>query len=266
MADWRLRRATFFLGIACAVATAGCGDDKGSAGPGGTTGGAGDGTSVDGSSAASGGATDTGGMGSTIDGSTVPLTSTKRAERPTATRPRTPTTRTMPISAIRAASTSPIQDAQVLCVCHHITAKFRGIACTAMLKDENRFGVRNYYDAIIDGGPPTKFVALPSQTEYPVASNLSNGEHTDHARQTNRGCHRLHPVLGFQNCWRNLAPPAAPTHRIEILGDSITCGSGDEAANNSAQCMEDGWGQPYQSSYLSYGAGAWRDCSAPNTT
>ena len=57
---------------------------------------------------ASGGSTNTSGMGSTSDGSTVPSTSTKRAERPTATRPRTPTTRTIRIFDTRAASTSPI--------------------------------------------------------------------------------------------------------------------------------------------------------------
>jgi len=252
MAIWRLRQATLWLGVACAFSTPGCGDDKGSAVPGATAGGAGDQTSADGATNASGGSSDTTGTGSMTDGSTALADVNQEATNGDTTAH----TYGADDAHIRYSGRIDFSDPKMpkfSASATTITAKFRGVACTAMLKDENRYGVRNYFDAIVDGGPPTKFAALASQTEYPVASNLSNGEHTITLVKRTEAAIGFAQFLGFKFAGEILAPPAAPTRRIEILGDSITCGSGDEAANNSAQCLEDGWGQPYQSSYLSYG-------------
>jgi lysophospholipase L1-like esterase len=250
MAVWPLRQATLFLGALCAVLTSGCGDKGTSSGatthPGTTTGAGGDGAAADGSTTTIGSG---GGAGSTNPGAVNPEGG--------------------PSTGDTTAHTYDADDAHILysgridftdpkmpkfsATATTITAKWRGVAVTAMLKDENRFGVRNYFDVIIDGGPATKVTALATQTEYPVASNLSNGEHTVTLVKRTEAAIGFTQFLGFKFAGEILAPPAQPSHRIEILGDSITCGSGDEAANNSAQCTEDGWGQPYQNSYLSYG-------------
>jgi len=50
-----------------------------------------------------------------------------------------------------------------------------------------------------------------------------------------------------------MSTPSNPARRMEFIGDSISCGSGNEAANESEQCQEDGWGQPYQNARLAFG-------------
>ncbi|MCY0993438.1 SGNH/GDSL hydrolase family protein [Nannocystis sp. ILAH1] len=55
---------------------------------------------------------------------------------------------------------------------------------------------------------------------------------------------------------------------MAFIGDSITVGSGNEAANNSPECSADsygnpgGWGQPYHNNWRSYGAVAARSLDA----
>src|SRR6476646_2902695 len=61
-----------------------------------------------------------------------------------------------------------------------ITARFRGVGVTALIKDEHRYGKwRNYYDAVIDGVVVSKIRIDDdvSMTTYPIASNLPAGEH-----------------------------------------------------------------------------------------
>ena len=62
----------------------------------------------------------------------------------------------------------------------YVTARFKGVGVTALIKDEHRYGMwRNYYDAVIDGAIVSKIkinddVAMYS---YPIVSDLPYGEH-----------------------------------------------------------------------------------------
>jgi lysophospholipase L1-like esterase len=136
-----------------------------------------------------------------------------------------------------------------------LKAKFVGTGATLKILDENRYGnYKNYFDIMVDDAPAVKLTALKTQTDYVVAQDLPNGEHTlTVAKRTEAGI-GFSRLLGLDIVGELVEPPARPTHRIEIIGDSITCGSGDEATNGSTQCTEDGWGQPYHNAYLAYGA------------
>src|SRR6476469_3831023 len=61
-----------------------------------------------------------------------------------------------------------------------ITARFRGVGVTALIKDEHRYGKwRNYYDAVIDGEVVSKIQISTdaTMTSYPIATSLPYGEH-----------------------------------------------------------------------------------------
>lgn len=135
-----------------------------------------------------------------------------------------------------------------------LKAKFVGTGATIKIGDENRYGNnKNYFEVLVDDAPAVKLTALKSQTDYVVAENLPNGEHTLTIAKRTEASIGYSSFLGLTVVGELLELPAPPERRIEIIGDSISCGSGDEAANNSPQCMEDGWGQPYHNSYLAYG-------------
>lgn len=135
-----------------------------------------------------------------------------------------------------------------------VKAKFVGTGATIKLLDENRYGNnKNYFEVMVDDAPPVKLTALKSQTDYVVAQDLPNGEHTlTVAKRTEAGI-GFTRFLGLDVVGELAEPPPRPRRRIEIIGDSISCGSGNEAKNASTQCMEDGWGQPYHNGYLAYG-------------
>jgi len=135
-----------------------------------------------------------------------------------------------------------------------VKAKFVGTGATIKILDENRYGnYKNYFEVLVDDAPALKLTALKSQTDYVVAQDLPNGEHTlTVAKRTEAGI-GFSRFLGLDVVGELAAPPAPPTRRIEIIGDSISCGSGNEAPNGSSQCSEDGWGQPYHNGYLAYG-------------
>jgi len=135
-----------------------------------------------------------------------------------------------------------------------LKAKFVGTGATVKILDENRYGnYKNYFEVMVDGAPAVKLTALKSQTDYVVAQDLPNAEHTlVVAKRTEAGI-GFARFLGLDVIGELVEPPARPTRRIEIIGDSISCGSGDEAMNGSPQCTEDGWGQPYHNGYLAYG-------------
>jgi lysophospholipase L1-like esterase len=137
----------------------------------------------------------------------------------------------------------------------YIQARFKGTGWTVELEDENRYGTeKNYYDAIVDDSEPVKITAARGQTSFPVASDLENTEHTVTLVKRTEANIGYSDFLGFTFTGEISSPPPRPSRRIEIIGDSISAGSGAEAVDGSAECQEGGWGQPYHNAYGSYGA------------
>ena len=135
-----------------------------------------------------------------------------------------------------------------------IRARFRGTAAAVMLADEFKWGTnRNYYDVLIDDTTVVKLAPEQSVTRYEVAAGLPNGEHTINVVKRTEASIGACTFQGFEFAGQILPAPERPGRRIEFIGDSITCGAGNEARVDSDQCAEDGWGQPYNNVRLSYG-------------
>lgn len=119
-----------------------------------------------------------------------------------------------------------------------ILLRFEGDAIDLKLRDygsppsEN---ATNYYDVIIDGGEPTLLQTCPEQEVYALARGLGDGEHTlevfkrvesGPGGQPNAGKAEL---LGFRvREGKRVSAVAPKQRRIEFIGDSITCGYGNE--------------------------------------
>jgi hypothetical protein len=144
-----------------------------------------------------------------------------------------------------------------------ILARFRGTSVTVLLEDEFKWGAnRNYFDVLIDDVVVLKLAPQKSVTRYLVAADFPDGEHTISLVKRTEASIGYAKFLGFEFTGEILPAPAKPARRIEVIGDSISCGSGNEAVNESPQCSEDGWGQPYSNARLSFGSILARNINA----
>jgi lysophospholipase L1-like esterase len=136
----------------------------------------------------------------------------------------------------------------------HILARFKGTALRVLLNDEFRYGTyRDYFEVVIDGSERHKLTPVLGKTAYDVTQTLSDAEHNVVISKRTEASIGLGRFLGLEIAGELLSAPAAELHRLEIVGDSISAGSGNEALDGSTQCSEDGWGQPYQNGDLAYG-------------
>jgi lysophospholipase L1-like esterase len=116
-----------------------------------------------------------------------------------------------------------------------IRVRLSGSALEFLYADQGAGGERstNYFAVTIDGAPPTLLALDPKRTSYRIAENLGAGEHvvelfkrteSSQVRNTADGQGKF---LGFRvPKGATLLPPAARRHRVEFIGDSITCGYG----------------------------------------
>ena len=135
-----------------------------------------------------------------------------------------------------------------------VVARFRGTQVSAS------FSGGQEYTVVLDGDVKDKFV--PGQGMAPVVSNLPDGEHTIELYRRTEANEGVSQFLGFDfGSGALLAPPPAPTRRIEIIGDSISCGYGNEGAD-----MNCGFTPQTENHYLTYGAIAARALGAELVT
>ena len=160
----------------------------------------------------------------------------------------------------------------------YIKAKFMGSAIDVRLFDEGRGGSFNILEAIVDQYPPVRLAAPDIQHEqtmhvFPVNVTddggapvpLPCGVHTITVAKRTEADVGYTEFGGFDVA-ELLPPDPAPTRKIEIIGDSITCGSGIEAKErNAAECSQNGfvdsndaglsgYGQGVENGYLAYGS------------
>ena len=144
--------------------------------------------------------------------------------------------------------------------------RFRGTAASAVLKDFASGGphrVRgnndNYFNVIVDGGEPKVLSLEKGRTVYRLAEGLSAGEHTVTLFRRTEPLFQPVQFLGLQLEAGSalVAMPPRPGRLIEFIGDSITAGYGNEAADAN---------EPFtpltQNNYLAYGAIAARRLGA----
>jgi lysophospholipase L1-like esterase len=92
----------------------------------------------------------------------------------------------------------------------------------------------NQFAVWIDGVLQPVLDAQSGANEYPLASGLSGPSHTVEIYRRTEANQGVSRFLGFDfGPDGNLLPPMQHTRRIEVIGDSITCGYGNEGANES---------------------------------
>jgi hypothetical protein len=132
-----------------------------------------------------------------------------------------------------------------------ITLKFQGTDLNAQMED----GGASYWEVELDGQPMQKMALGTGSHLYKIASGLNPGTHTVRlvrASEASMGSTQIH---GFQlNQDGSLLPGTAPAHRLEVIGDSISCGALNEGLpghRDPANVTENG--------YFSYGEITARD-------
>ena len=137
--------------------------------------------------------------------------------------------------------------------CSTVMAKFKGTAINARLKGGG------YYQVTVDGQPTRVIAAKQGQGVYEIARDLPNQEHMVEIIRRNEGAW-IEPLtfLGFQleKDGKLLALPPRSDKRILIIGDSISCGYGNEATRDEGNPGDK------QNGYMTYGAIAARKLGA----
>jgi lysophospholipase L1-like esterase len=136
-----------------------------------------------------------------------------------------------------------------------IRIKFTGTAANVLFKESGA----DFIQAIVDGKPAKVLELNPKQTVYDAASGLADGEHTLELFKRNEAFGNVTQFQGFQleAGKKLLAPPPAASRRIEVIGDSITCGYGNEGANEKEHFKP-----ATENNYLAYGPVAARALNA----
>jgi hypothetical protein len=109
-----------------------------------------------------------------------------------------------------------------------ISAKFQGTSCSVKLG-----GTSKYFELYVDGVKTGSLQSTNSGVEtLPVASGLANGVHSVALCRRDEAIKGLNTFQGFvlDTGKALVAPDARPCRRLEFIGDSFTCGYGDEAA------------------------------------
>ena len=139
-----------------------------------------------------------------------------------------------------------------------IKANFTGSYLALVLEDD--LG-KNYFNVIIDNDDSAPYVLEAKQGEatYVISTALTNTSHSVEIYKRTEGEEGASYFKGIviDDNASILAPPARPNRRIEIFGDSITSGMGNEGADNGADHLG-----AEKNNYLAYGAIAARALNA----
>ncbi len=141
-----------------------------------------------------------------------------------------------------------------------IVARFSGTGISARLRDEGKH-TQNAFQVLVDGEPKKVLKLQRGRDVYVLASGLADGVHEVALYKRTEAEVGEVVFHGFEPEGKMLPSPPAPERRIELIGDSITAGLGNEGPG--ATCH----GTPnLQNEYLTYGAVAARELGADHTT
>ncbi len=132
-------------------------------------------------------------------------------------------------------------------------ARFSGTSVSVELG-----GAGHFFDVVIDGTlEPT--LATTSAGIYPIAGNLAQGAHDILVFRRDEADDGPTQFIGFDygTGGTPLATLPAPVRKIEIIGDSISAGFGDECAN-----AQDTFTSATENEYIAYGPLAARSLAA----
>jgi lysophospholipase L1-like esterase len=133
-------------------------------------------------------------------------------------------------------------------------ATFTGTTLAVTLDDPGQ----NQFTVLIDGVLGPKLVAQPGTNTYPLADALEPGEHRVELYRRTEASFGATQLLGFDfGPGGALLPTPPASRRIEIIGDSITCGYGNEGTSSACSFSPD-----TENHYAAYGSIAARALDA----
>ncbi len=136
-----------------------------------------------------------------------------------------------------------------------ILTRFSGTGINVRLSD---FGT-NFFAVVVDEGPPTVLSTSGPEGTYTLATGLPDGEHTVYLEKRTESSLGVVQFLGFEPAGgAPLIPTPAPYGRlIELVGDSITCGYGNDGQGPACPFTAD-----TENEFMAYGAIAARELGA----
>ncbi|UGQ48811.1 SGNH/GDSL hydrolase family protein [Massilia endophytica] len=139
-----------------------------------------------------------------------------------------------------------------------VAANFVGTSLAVTLDDEKG---QNYFNVILDGddAAPLILQADRGNKTYVLATGLKPGPHSFLITKRTEGAEGATVLRGFElsDGGQLLPPPPRPARRMEVFGDSITSGLGNEApVNGRDDALRD------KNSYMSYASIAARKLGA----
>ena len=139
-----------------------------------------------------------------------------------------------------------------------IATRFRGTAIEVTLDDTGH----SHFDVVLDGGAPTLLVTGGDTKVFSIARDLPPGEHALMLIKRTESFQGVVRFGGFRVANGTLVPAPLPfTRRIEMIGDSITCGYGNLGA--SKDC---GYAPETSNENVAWGALAAKDLRAMHTS
>ncbi|MFM7022828.1 MAG: GDSL-type esterase/lipase family protein [Flavobacteriales bacterium] len=135
-----------------------------------------------------------------------------------------------------------------------ISAKFNGTSVSAEIKDYGAGSATstNYYNVFIDNVFVKVMKVTSSTTKYTLATGLANGTHTVLITKRTESSVGKSSFKGFYiEESALLTPDALPTKKIEFIGDSWTCGYGNEYEGAGANT---GFTSKNEDNYAAWGA------------
>lgn len=137
----------------------------------------------------------------------------------------------------------------------YVVGRFKGTTVSMRLKDEGY----NLFQVVVDGEVKRVLKTDPRKDLYVLVDGLPDGVHDISVHRRTEA--KVGEAVFYEFVGDMLPAPPAPDRRIELIGDSITTGYGNEGPG--AKC---GYVNSEQNEYLTYGALAARALGADHTT
>ena len=138
-----------------------------------------------------------------------------------------------------------------------VALKFHGADLNVRCKDDGQ----NRWQVEVDGKPTIALQLHGGEHAYRVASGLGAGDHVVRLVKATEAMIGPTQILGFQLSEGGKLLPLPPANRrIEVIGDSISCGYGNEGANQNEHFTP-----KTENAYFTYGAIAARTLGADYT-
>jgi hypothetical protein len=136
-----------------------------------------------------------------------------------------------------------------------IVTRFSGTGLTVSLHDDGN----NFFAVSIDGGAPNVLATSSASDTYTMAQGLPEGEHDAVLYRRTESFQGIVHFHGFSPIGgKALIPTPPPFQRhLELIGDSITCGYGNEGVGPNC-----GFTPATENEWLAYGAIAARTMKA----